>query len=70
MSIDLSRRNLLEYSRTVLGARAITFQVVCASREPLQAESQAQRLVRLSLNENPYGPSPDVAEAIQHELTG
>jgi histidinol-phosphate aminotransferase len=26
-------------------------------------------LIRLSFNENPYGPSPDVAEAIQHELT-
>jgi histidinol-phosphate/aromatic aminotransferase/cobyric acid decarboxylase-like protein len=69
MSIDLSRRNLLKYSRTVLGARALTFQVACASREPLHAESPAQRLVRPSLNENPYGPSPDVVEAIQHEFT-
>jgi histidinol-phosphate aminotransferase len=69
MSIDLSRRSLLKYSRSVLGARAITSQVACASREPLHAESSSQRPVRLSLNENPYGPSSEAAEAIQHEFT-
>jgi histidinol-phosphate aminotransferase len=31
------------------------------------AESSAPPRVRLSLNENPYGPSPDVAEAIRRE---
>jgi histidinol-phosphate aminotransferase len=60
MSTNLSRRSLLKYSRTVLGATAITSQLACASRE---------RQVRLSLNENPYGPSPHVAEAIQNEFT-
>jgi histidinol-phosphate aminotransferase len=35
---------------------------------PLHAEAPSPRSVRLSFNENPYGPSPDVAEAIQDEF--
>lgn len=35
---------------------------------PLHAEAPSPRLVRLSFDENPYGPSPDVAEAIEGEF--
>jgi histidinol-phosphate aminotransferase len=43
-------------------------QIAAASRVSLRADSSFPRLVRLSFNENPYGPSPDVAETIQREF--
>jgi histidinol-phosphate aminotransferase len=66
---DLSRRNLLERSGAVLGARVMAACAPLASSKSLRAESSRQQLVHLSLNENPYGPSPDVAKVIQHEFT-
>jgi histidinol-phosphate aminotransferase len=33
------------------------------------AEADTPPLIRLSFNENPYGPSPAVATAIQREFT-
>jgi histidinol-phosphate aminotransferase len=68
MPNDPSRRSLLKHSGAVFGASSITSQIVGASRVPLHAESSSPRRVRLSLNENPYGPSPDVAETIQREF--
>jgi histidinol-phosphate aminotransferase len=68
MSMGPSRRSLLKCSGAVFGASVMTSQIVAASRVPLYAESSSRRLARLSFNENPYGPSPNVAEAIQHEL--
>jgi histidinol-phosphate aminotransferase len=68
MSMGPSRRSLLKCSGAMFGASVMTSQIAAASRVPLYAESTPRRLVRLSFNENPYGPSPDVAEAIQHEL--
>jgi histidinol-phosphate aminotransferase len=68
MSMDLSRRSLLKHSGAVFGTSILTSQIAGASREPLHAESSPPRLVRLSFNENPYGPSPDAAEAIQREF--
>jgi histidinol-phosphate aminotransferase len=68
MSMGPSRRSLLKHSGAVFGASIITSQIAGASRVPLHAEAPSPRLVRLSLNENPYGPSPDVAEAIQGEF--
>jgi histidinol-phosphate aminotransferase len=62
-----SRRSLLKSSGAAFGAKVITSQIPAASRVPPPAGSSSPPLVRLSLNENPYGPSPDVAEAIQHE---
>jgi len=67
MAIYLSRRNLLRTSGLALGAGIVS---------PLLPSSQAvggtpaapAPLIRLSLNENPYGPSPRVAEAIQREF--
>jgi len=68
MSMGPSRRSLLKHSSAVFGASIIPSQIAGASRVPLHAEAPSSRLVRLSLNENPYGPSPDVAEAIQGEF--
>jgi histidinol-phosphate aminotransferase len=68
MSMGPSRRSLLKSSGAAFGARVITSQIAGASRVPLDADSSSPRLTRLSLNENPYGPSPGVAEAVQLEL--
>jgi histidinol-phosphate aminotransferase len=68
MSMDPSRRSRLKQSGAVFGASIITSQMAGASPVPPPAGSSSPRLVRLSLNENPYGPSPHVAEAIQHEF--
>jgi histidinol-phosphate aminotransferase len=68
MSMDPSRRSLLKRSGAVIGASVITSQIAGASGVPLHAESSSPRLVRLSLNKNPYGPSPGVVESIQREF--
>jgi histidinol-phosphate aminotransferase len=60
--IDRSRRNLLKASGLALGAGIVS---------PLVASTELSGtapLSRLSFNENPYGPSPRVAEAIQREF--
>jgi len=44
-------------------------QLVNASIGTATTNSSLPQLTRLSLNENPYGPSPRVAEAIQNEFT-
>jgi len=65
MLMDPSRRSLLKH----VGASVMTSKIIGnISRVPLPAESSPPRLVRLSFNENPYGPSPHVAEAIQQEF--
>ncbi len=68
MSMDPSRRTLLKRSSALFGASIVASHIADASRVPLHAESSSPRLVHLSFNENPYGPSPGVAEAIQHEF--
>ena len=68
MWMDPSRRSLLKHSGAVFGASIMGPKMAGTSLAPLHGESSSLRLVRLSLNENPYGPSPHVAEAIQHEF--
>jgi histidinol-phosphate aminotransferase len=69
MSMDPSRRSLLKHSGAVFGASVITSRIIgTTSSVPPPAESSPPHLVRLSFNENPYGPSPHVPEAIQHEF--
>jgi histidinol-phosphate aminotransferase len=70
MQIDLTRRNLLKGScPALLVASMIKPDGAFAASEPLHSESSSQHLIRLSFNENPYGPSPDVFRAIQSEFT-
>lgn len=69
MAIHLSRRNLLKTSGLACGAGIVS--PLLASTGGLIASSTPTQepLIRLSFNENPYGPSTRVAEAIQRELT-
>jgi hypothetical protein len=68
MLIDLSRRNLLRSSGALFGACVMASKRAFASNGSSLEELSPQRLIRLSFNENPYGPSPNVAEAIQHDF--
>jgi histidinol-phosphate aminotransferase len=70
MSMDLSRRNLLKSSAALFAASVITSGEAYPSGGASQVESSPlRRPIRLSLNENPYGPSVNVAEAIQHDFS-
>jgi len=68
MSNDFTRRDLLKSSGFILGAGVLAPQLVFAEVSKPMPSSKEEPLVRLSLNENPYGPSPKVAQAIQLEL--
>ncbi|MCU1259211.1 MAG: hypothetical protein JWO80_2096 [Bryobacterales bacterium] len=65
MFTDLSRRSLLRSSSAVFGSALRGCLLLQLDQQP--AESSPPRPIRLSLNENPYGPSPDVVEALQRE---
>jgi histidinol-phosphate aminotransferase len=68
MSNDFTRRDLLKSSGFILGAGVLAPQLVFAEVSKPIPSSKEEPLVRLSLNENPYGPSPKVAQAVQLEL--
>ena len=68
MSEEFTRRELLKSSGIILGTGLLAPQLVLADVSKPTPSSKAERLVRLSLNENPYGPSPNVARAVQLEL--
>jgi histidinol-phosphate aminotransferase len=68
MPMNLSRRNVLKASGLAFGASLISPRAILADT-PVHPVARDIPLIRLSLNENPYGPSPRVAESIQRELT-
>ena len=68
MSNDFTRRDLLKSSGLILGTGILAPQLVFPDVSKPTPSSNAEPLVRLSLNENPYGPSPNVARAVQREL--
>ena len=68
MSNDFTRRDLLKSSGFILGAAYSHHNLVLAEVSKPRPSSKEEPLVRLSLNENPYGPSPKVAQAVQLEL--
>jgi histidinol-phosphate aminotransferase len=68
MSNDFTRRDLLKSSGFILGVGVLVPRLVFADVSKPTPSSKAEPLVRLSLNENPYGPSPNVARAVQLEL--
>src|SRR5258708_12892419 len=68
MSKDFTRRELLKSSGIILGTGILAPRLVLADVSKPTPSSKAEPLVRLSLNENPYGPSPKVAQAVQLEL--
>jgi histidinol-phosphate aminotransferase len=68
MSNDFTRRELLKSSGLIVGAGLVAPQFVLAEVSKPTTSSKTEPLIRLSLNENPYGPSPNVAHALQLEL--
>jgi histidinol-phosphate aminotransferase len=68
MSNDFTRRELLKSSGLIVGAGVVAPQLVLAEVSKPTTSSKTGPLIRLSLNENPYGPSPNVAHALQLEL--
>ena len=65
MSADLTRRNLLKHSSFALVGSMLTPTIANAA----QAQPDtSERQIRLCFNENPYGPSSSVAQAIAREL--
>jgi histidinol-phosphate aminotransferase len=69
MSMDVKRRELLKGVGAMFGSGIIPHGKPFALGEQRQATSSAPQVIHLSLNENPYGPSPYVAEAIRAEFS-
>jgi histidinol-phosphate aminotransferase len=69
MSMNLSRRNLLKATGLALGASVLPPLPLFAERASTTSAARTAPVIHLSLNENPYGPSPRVAEAILREFT-
>jgi histidinol-phosphate aminotransferase len=68
MSNDFTRRDLLKSSGFILGAGILALRRVFADASQSTPSLKAEPLIRLSLNENPYGPSPNVGQALQLEF--
>jgi histidinol-phosphate aminotransferase len=68
MSNDFTRRELLKRSGLIVGAGVLAPQLVLPEVSKATPSSKAEPLIRLSLNENPYGPSPKVPKAVQLEI--
>jgi histidinol-phosphate aminotransferase len=68
MSLYLSRRELLKRSGIVVGTGVLAPKLLLGSASPDGSSTRSASSVRLSLNENPYGPSPDVVRSVQLEL--
>jgi histidinol-phosphate aminotransferase len=66
MAMNISRRYLLKTSGLALGTG---LSLPLSAFSEVTNASSTEPLIRLSFNENPYGPSPRVAEAIQREFT-
>src|SRR6201981_3770 len=68
MSHYLSRRELLKRSGIVVGTGVLAPKLLLGSASLDGSSTRSASSVRLSLNENPYGPSPDVVRSVQLEL--
>jgi hypothetical protein len=68
MSNDFTRRALLKSWGLIVGAGVVAPELVFAEVSKPTPSSKTDSLIRLSLNENPYGSSPNVAQALQLEL--
>jgi histidinol-phosphate aminotransferase len=75
MNTPLTRRQwLLRSGATLagaaLGSRLLNFEAQAQMMTPERLAATAPVKARLSLNENPFGPSPEAMEAITRSLTG
>jgi histidinol-phosphate aminotransferase len=68
MPIHLNRRSLLKVSGLAFGASILSPLPAFPEEAPATPATSTVPLLRLSLNENPYGPSPHVTEAIHREF--
>ena len=68
MSNDFTRRELLKSWGLIVGAGVVAPQLVFAEVSKPTPSWKTDSLIRLSLNENPYGSSPNVTQALQLEL--
>jgi hypothetical protein len=68
MSNDFTRRELLKSWGLLVGAGVVAPQLVFAEVSKPGPSSKTDSLIRLSLNENPYGSSPNVVQDLQLEL--
>ena len=68
MSNEFTRRALLKSWGLIVGAGLVAPRLVFAEVSKPTPSSKTDSLIRLSLNENPYGPSPNVGPALQLEL--
>lgn len=69
MSMNFKRRELLKGAGLMFGAGFIPHEEPFAIGEPRHMAPPQPKGIHLSLNENPYGPSPRVAEAIRAEFS-
>jgi histidinol-phosphate aminotransferase len=67
--MHLNRRNLLKTSGLALGAGIVSPILAFPEAVGTNPAPTTAPLTRLSFNENPYGPSPRVAERIQREFS-
>ena len=63
MSLILTRRTLIRASGMALGASLLPASALVAS-----AEDNPQQLIHLNLNENAFGLSPNISEAIRFQI--
>jgi histidinol-phosphate aminotransferase len=68
MSMNWKRRGLLKGAGAMFGAGLIPYGESSFPSERRYTVYPSQQMIHLSLNENPYGPSPNVGEAIRAEF--
>jgi len=69
MSMNWKRRGLLKGAGAVFGAGLLPLGEPFTLGERPYTASSSPQVIHLSLNENPYGPSPYVAQAIRAEFS-
>ena len=69
MLMDVKRRELLKGVGAMFGSGIVSHGKRSALGERRHAASPSPQMIHLSLNENPYGPSPYVTEAIRAEFS-
>jgi histidinol-phosphate aminotransferase len=67
--MTLPDERLLKSCGLIVGASVVAPQLVFAEVSKPTPSSKTDSLIRLSLNENPYGSSPNVAQALQSEFS-
>src|SRR6266436_6129424 len=67
--IRFDRRRWLQSVGLAVGSSGAARLLGAQPQSRLMARDAGVKLVRLSLNENPYGPAPGVVDAMQREFS-